>query len=241
MNSHRKLSLVACAVAVLLGSALANADEAVPAIPVPVVGLQAGSYHYATHVSAGGQELDIPSTLEIKDSGTTWSVTETADMPMGQAVDHAELTKPTLNLVRRSAEQGPVSLNFEVATLQLKGDLKVNGQIQALAAPLSSPLIADGPGAAAVIATLPLAEGYKALLAAFNPQTQQLVRTPLTVVATEKIKVAGGEFESWKVELASPLGPTTTLWIAKAERKLIRSVLTAPQLNGGSITMELVP
>jgi hypothetical protein len=241
MSVHRTSSLLACALAVLLSGAIANADEAVPAIPVPVTALRVGSYHYATHVSAGGQELDIPSTLDIKDSGATWSVTETADMPMGQAVDHAELAKPTLSLVRRSAEQGPVSLNFEVADLQLKGDMKVNGQIQSLAAPLSSPLLADGPGAPAVIATLPLADGYKAQLAAFNPQTQQVVRTPLTVVGTEKIKVAGGEFESWKVELASPLGPTTTLWIAKAERKLIKSVLTAPQLNGGSITMELVP
>lgn len=241
MGFNRISSLAACALAVLLGSTVVSAEEAVPAVPVPVAGLQEGSFRFLTHVEAGPQPLDISSTLEIKDSGSTWSVTETANLPMGQAVDHADLAKSTLQLVRRGVQQGPISIVYEIAGSQLKGELQANGQSQALAASLSSPLFADEPGAAAVIATLPLAEGYKAQLASFNPQTQQVVRTPLAVVGTEKVKVAAGEFDCWKVVMTSPLGPETTLWISKEGRRVVKSVVTAPQLNGGSITMELVP
>ena len=52
-----------------------------------------------------------------------------------------------------------------------------------------------------------------------------------------------GTFEAWKVEIASADGEpgTTTIWVAKDTRKVVKTIATLPQMGGAVVTTELQP
>jgi len=107
---------------------------------------------------------------------------------------------------------------------------------------LGGPIFADGAGTHAVIATLPLAEGYTTTFRNFNLQQQKVSLKQLTVLGKEDVTVPAGTFKAWKVELKSAEGEPglTTAWIAVDTRKMVKISATMPQMGGAVLTSELV-
>ena len=175
--------------------------------------------------------------------GNTWVVTDTAKMPMGEAVDVTTVEKGTLAPVKRTIRQGPVSIEVAFANGKATGTMAMGAEPKPVSADLGGPLFAEGTAAHVSIAALPLAEGYTATYRNFDVQKQKAVLKQAKVAGAEEVKVAAGTFQAWKVELTSAEGEpgATTLWVDKATRKVVKTSSTLPQMGGAVVTTELQP
>lgn len=215
-------------------------DTSAVGVPVPAVDLQPASLRYAARLEIGQQKMEMSVASEIRDDGATWVVTDTAQTPMGAAVDSVVLEKGSLLLKKRTIDQGPVSIVLTVDGGKVTGEMKMQGQSRPIAADLESGLFADGAGAHAVLATLPLAEGYTTAFRNFDVQAQKVKVMQLVVAGSETITVPAGEFDSWKVEVTDTAsGGTTTIWVAKSSRTVVKLSAVLPQMNGAVMTQEL--
>jgi hypothetical protein len=148
-----------------------------PTVGVPKVAadLREGSLSYRAKVEVAGKVIELTQSFGIKSDGNTWIVTETASMPGNTVTDRTVLEKGSLVLRKRSVWQGPVTVEFEVKDNKAVGEIKMSGQVMAIAIDLGGPLFADGAGAYQVVGTLPLAEGY-ATRQEPDLQTQKVTR-----------------------------------------------------------------
>jgi dipeptidyl aminopeptidase/acylaminoacyl peptidase len=209
--------------------------------PKLAVDLSAGTSNYKGALEVGGQTIPITMTREIKEAGGTWVVTESAVLPMVTITDVSTLEKGSLVLRKRSINQGPLVVELEVKDNKASGTMTMNGQSRPIAVDTGGALFADGAGANAVIAALPLAEGYTVTFRNFDVQSQQVKVKQLKVAGAEKVTIASGTFDTFKVEITSADGEggKTTLWIARDSRKVVKTAATLPQLNGATMAMEL--
>jgi hypothetical protein len=137
--------------------------------------------------------------------------------------------------------QGPVNIDLKVADGKMSGEMKMGGQAKPVSADLGGELFADGAGAALVLATLPLADGYTTTFRNFNLLTQKTRAMQLTVNGSEQVTVPAGSFDTFRVDVASPDdGTKLTLWVSKSSRQVVRSTVSSPQLPGGTVTSELL-
>jgi dipeptidyl aminopeptidase/acylaminoacyl peptidase len=209
--------------------------------PKPAIDLSAGTSNYKGVLEVAGQTIPITLTRVIKEEGGTWVVTESAVLPMGTLSDASTLEKGSLVLRKRTINQGPIVVELEVKDNKATGTMTMNGQSRPIAVDTGGALFADGAGATAVMAALPLADGYTVTFRNFDVQSQQVKVKQLKVVGTEKVTIAVGTFDTFKVEITSAEGEggKTTLWIAKDSHKVVKTAATLPQLNGATIAMEL--
>ena len=121
------------------------------------------------------------------------------------------------------------------------GTMAMNGQSKPIDVDLGGALFADGAGTHAVIAALPLAEGYQATFRNFDVQSQKVALKQIKVVGVEDVTVPAGTFKAWKVEQSSAEGEpgATTIWIATDSRKVVKVSATLPQMGGAVLTSEL--
>jgi len=216
-----------------------KSDAAAVKTPTPASDLAPGSWAYAAKISMGGQSMDLATTLSVVDAGSTWTVTEGASTPMGEAIDTATLEKGTLRLLKRSITQGQVSIVFEVKDGKAVGQMSMGGKAQPIDAALGGPLFADGAGANEVMARLPLADGYTASFLNFDVQTQKPMVRQLKVAGAERVTVPAGEFDCIKVEVSGDDGAQTTLWVARDTRRVVKASATSPRMQGATMTAEL--
>lgn len=207
--------------------------------PKPAVDLHAGKLSYKAQIEAGGQTIPMTVTTEIKDENGAWVATSTAELPMGTVMDVTTIEKGSLQLRKRSVQQGPLNFDFEVKDNKLTGTLNMNGQGSSLNTDLGGPLFGDGAGGYEVIASLPLAADYTASFRNYDVQKQQVTMKQLKVVGLESVTVPAGTFNAYKVEITDADGGKTTIWVEKESRKVLKLTATLPQLNGATITSEL--
>ncbi len=218
----------------------APVDPSAVGVPTPAVDLAPGTFAYAARLEIGQQKMEMAVSSEIREEQGRWVVTDTAQTPMGAAVDTVVLEKGTLLLRKRTINQGPVNIELAVEGGKLTGEMTMQGQSRPIAADLESGLFADGAGSHAVLATLPLADGYTTAFRNFDVQAQKVKIMQLAVAGSETVTVPAGEFDSWKVEVAdSASGATTTFWVSKADRKVVKLSAVLPQMNGAVMTQEL--
>jgi dipeptidyl aminopeptidase/acylaminoacyl peptidase len=216
-----------------------KSDAASVKTPAPASDLAPGSWAYAAKISMGGQSMDLGTTLSVVDAGSTWTVTEGASTPMGEAVDTATLEKGTLRLLKRSITQGQVSIVFEVKDGKAVGQMSMGGKAQPIDVALGGPLFADGAGANEVMARLPLADGYTASFLNFDVQSQKPMVRQLKVAGAERVTVPAGEFDCVKVDVSGDDGAQTTLWVARDTRRVVKASTTSPRMQGATMTAEL--
>ncbi len=111
-----------------------------------------------------------------------------------------------------------------------------------MSADLGGVLFADGAGANDVIAALPLADGYATTFRNFDVMRRVVKPRALKVTGSEKVTVPAGSFDAWKVEItpAEGTGETTVLWVNKADRRVVKITNVLPEMNGATVTAELV-
>jgi len=216
-------------------------DNGAVGVPKPAVDLQAGEYRYVAKVAMGSQQMALKISTVIKDENGVWNVVDTVETPMGAATDSATLEKGSLQVKKRLAKQGPMSVDMSFENGTMTGTLTMNGPAKPITAEMGGPVFADGPGALQAIATLPLADGYTTTFRNFDMQKQKLRLMQLKVTGAESVTVPAGTFEAWKVELSSAEGgpEKSTLWVAKDVRKPVKSSTVMAQMGGAVMTSEL--
>jgi dipeptidyl aminopeptidase/acylaminoacyl peptidase len=222
---------------------LAKKVEVASTAPAPNAPLTPGTVTYKGSLSVQGQTIPMDITRVVKDSAGSWIVTEATVMPMMTANDVATIDKGTLALRKRVIQQGPASVVVAFADNKASGKMSMNGQDRPIAADLGGSLFADGPGANDVIATLPLAEGYATTFRNFDVMGQKVKLRQLKVAGSEKVTVPAGSFDAWKVEITPAdggSGESTTLWVDKASRRVVKISSVIPEMNGATATAELV-
>ena len=221
---------------------LAKKAEVAPSAPKPAVDLKAGSSTYKARLEAGGQTIPMDMTNTIKEENGKWIATQTSQMPMGTISDEATIDKGTLLLRKRVVNQGPAIIEVSFADNKATGKMSMNGQERPITADLGGVLFADGAGANEVIAALPLAEGYSTTFRNFDLMSQKVATRQLKVTGSEKVTVPAGSFDAWKVVITPAdggNGETTTLWVEKGTRRVVKMVTVIPQMNGAIATAEL--
>jgi dipeptidyl aminopeptidase/acylaminoacyl peptidase len=214
--------------------------EAAAASPRPAVPIALGLFSYKAVIAVGGQSMNLDVTTEIKDDAEGIVCVDSATTPAGNVVDRGTLDKATLVLRKRSTSQGPTQVEFTVKDGKLTGAIKSGEQSRPFSVDVPGELFGDGPGAYQVLATLPLAVGYKATFRNFDVQSQRVRVVSLEVVGSESVTVPAGTFDAFKVELSSGGdGGRTTMWVAKDSRKVAKFVGVRPQMQGATITTEL--
>ncbi len=216
-------------------------DTASVGTPKPAVDLAPSTVNFKATIAVNGQTIPMDITSVVKDENGAWVVSDTAKTPMGDMLDTTTLEKGTLIVKKRSVTQGPVVVTLEFADDKATGTMTMNGQTKPVSADLGGALFADGAGTHAVIAALPLAEGYHATFRNFNVQSQKVALKQLKVVGVEEITVPAGTFKAWKVEQSSAEGEpgATTIWVATDSRKVVKISATLPQMGGAVLTSEL--
>jgi dipeptidyl aminopeptidase/acylaminoacyl peptidase len=217
--------------------------EATAGAPKPAVDLNAGTFHYKATIAAGAQTIPLTTTTEIKEDGTNWIATETADTPFGKIVDISTIEKGSLALKHRSISQQGVVIELDFKDNKATGTMTANGETKPISVDVGGVVFADGGGAFDVIARLPLAAGYATTFRNFDVEKQKLEIRQLKVVATESVTVPAGTFDAYKVEsvAADDEANKQTVWIAKDSHKVVKISATLPSLGGALLTSELVP
>jgi dipeptidyl aminopeptidase/acylaminoacyl peptidase len=219
------------------------ADTAKVGVPKVVASLTPGTTSYQGKIEAGGQTVPLSITQTIEDKGSSWVVTGTAKMPTGDAVDVTTLDKATLVPQKRSIKQGPATMELTFTGGKATGTVAMGGEPKPVSVDLGGDLFADGVGAYESIAALPLADGYGTTFRNFDVRQQKVQLKQAKVTGTESVTVPAGTFPAWKVEITSAEGEpgSTTLWIARDTRAVVKTVTAVPEMGNAVVTMEMLP
>lgn len=218
-------------------------DTASVGAPVPAHALIARSLNYDVKIALGAQQMALKMNSTIEKSTVGYKAVETMETPGGPMTDTAMLAEKTLQPISRSFAQGPISVDVKFADSKATGKMSMNGQDKPIDAATGGPTFADGPGAAEVLAALPLAEGYKTTFRRFDVQSGKPKVLQLEVLRSEEVKVPAGSFDAWVVSISSAEGgpDKSTIWIAKQDRKAVKIDAILPQMGGAKMTSELLP
>lgn len=210
-------------------------------LPKPAIALRPFSATYQSKIEVAGQSISFSSNLTIREEGNALMASETATLPMGEISDATVLDKDTLAVTKRTIKQGPLAVELTFKENKASGTMNLGGQARPISADLGGPLFADGAGAAAVLATLPLGEGYSTTFRNFDVQRQKVRLMQAKVIGVETVTVPAGTYEAFKLEVTSAEGDPdkTTIWIAKDSRRVVKIVATLPQLGGATLTSSL--
>ena len=210
----------------------ANADS-VP--PKPVADLKAEKVTMSAKIAVSGQELPLSIVSETKEENGNWMVTDTVQTPQGDITETTIVEKGTLFLKKRTINQAGTIIEFAVKDGKAVG---TNGG-KPFSVDLGGELFADGAGTFNVIATLPLAEGFSTTVRNFDVDKQVVEMRNIKVVGTEKVTVAAGTFDTFKVESVSANNPAdkTIAWISK-DRVFVKLESVLVNLGGAMLTAE---
>jgi dienelactone hydrolase len=224
--------------------ALSKAVEAATVgVPEVVASFHPGSVSYKGRIEAGGQTIPMSITQTFEEKDGVWVVTGTAKMPMGDALDVTTFDKTTLVTRKRSIKQGPAVIELSFEAGKATGTMTFGGEPKPVSVDLGGELFADGVGGHDALAALPLADGYSATFRNFDLRQQKVRLKQVKVEGSEDVTVPAGTFQAWKVEIVSAEGEpgTTTVWVAKDSRKVVKTVATVPEMGGAVVTNELQP
>jgi len=218
-------------------------DPATVGAPKPAVDLAPNTVNYKAAINANGQMVNLDIAVTVKEEGGSWVATEVAKTPMGDVTDQTTLEKGSLVVKKRSIKQGPMAIDVSFDNNKATGTMARGDQSKPVDADLGGVIFADGAGTHEVIATLPLAEGYETTFRNFNLQTQKVDMRQLKVIGAEQVTVPAGTFTAWKIEVSSATGDpgSSTVWVAKDSRKVVKITATLPSMGGATLVSELQP
>jgi hypothetical protein len=165
-------------------------------------------------------------------------VVETAaETPMGATTDLYVLDAASLRPRSREVHQGPATILVEYGDDAITGKLSAGPQEMPIEQELEAPVFGGDGALHAVIAALPLTEGYKTTLRTFEVGMQQRVRVwSVAVAGSESTEVPAGSYETWKVEVEAldGEGGDQAVWVTReTPRMVVRSESDLPAAMGG--------
>lgn len=230
-----------CAAALSVLTLLVTGAAAGQDLPTPAHALHVGTSSYLVTVGMNGQQMEMNVTHDIEDVDAGWRVTETAEGPMGQAVDVEVLHQDALTPITRTVTQGPMSIELSFSDSTVGGRISMQGSEQPVNVELEGPIYSDGAAANLVIAALPLAENYHAEYQTLDLMQQRRRRMQVSVAGTDSVAVPAGSFQAFRVEISSAEGAdgSTTLWVDRDTRLVVKAEAYVPELDGATLTSEL--
>lgn len=221
---------------------LSNKVKTAAGAPEPASPLQAGIYKYQAKLALGGQQIPLNLSTTVKEENGSWIITDVVETPIGPSSDIGTFDKSALILRKREVKQGQNTLiSIDFTDSKATGTMNMGAGPLPVSVDMDGPLFGDGPGAAQVIACLPLAEGYTATFRNLDLQKQKMRPMALKVAASDKVTVPAGTFDTYRVELSSDGDANnTTIWIAKDSRKVVKRSQAVPLAGGATMTAELL-
>jgi dipeptidyl aminopeptidase/acylaminoacyl peptidase len=210
-------------------------------LPMPDAAPKPGTYNYKASIAAGGQNIALGISTEIRDENGSWTFVDTVKSPMGDAVDKAIVEKGSLLIRSRSVNQGPMSLETTYAGKSVTGKMTMGGKDTPISVDLGGPAFAEAAGAPFVIGCLPLKEGYSVTFRNFDLQKQKVKLLQLKVAASDQVTVPAGSFDAYRVEVTNPedAAEKVTYWIAKDTRSVVKMAAVMPSMGGATLSAEL--
>ena len=215
--------------------------------PKPAVPLTPATMTYRATITLGLQTREMTVTTEIKDDPGGWLITDTAVTPAtataqrGTVTDSVLVEKTTLLLKKRTVTQDPNRIEYEIKDGKAIGQVLVMGETRPFSVDLGGDLFNDAAGIYQTLATLPFAPGYRIAFRTFDVQVQRVRTVQLQLLGTESVTVPAGTFDAFKIELSTADdGAKTTVWVVKDSRKVAKIVGVRPQLQGATLTSELL-
>ncbi len=205
--------------------------------------LRAGVGKYAASVVMGERKMNMSTVSTLKEEDGAWHASEVFSTAGGEMLDSTVLAKDTLAVQRRVVKQGRLLYQFDVKDGKAVGTLTMNGQERLIDIALPGPLFADGAGGPQALGTLPLAAGYKAVFYNLDMMKLKVKTMELEVTGEEKVTVAGGEFDAWKVVVSSEADGNLKInfWIDTKSRRFLKSTVVSAAMGGAQVTVELQP
>lgn len=208
--------------------------------------LKPDTLKYNVSFTMGGQKMNMAITRTLQkathENMDIWRIIEQTSGAMGAATDTLDLDAGTLLPLRRSAQQGPATVKVVFSPTEVVGGIAAGGRDMPINAKLASPVLSEGAGVEIPVCTLPLAEGYKAMVSQFEVMGGKARTMALKVAGLEKVTVGSRAFDAFKVEITPTDGEAggSTLWIAKDSRRVVKTESKLPaQMGGGTVTAEL--
>jgi dipeptidyl aminopeptidase/acylaminoacyl peptidase len=227
---------------------LADELDTARILPLPAVEpsrLAKGEFGYETTLSMGEQEMKIPAqrlieTAEVDDQSVI-RIFSTSQGPMGEASDELLLDAENLRPISRSVNQAGASINVSFGSQEVSGSIEAGGQTIPISIDLDAPIFAGESALEAVLASLPLSEGYRTSLRVAEVGAQQRVRFfSVEVQGSETVEVPAGSFEAWRiaVEALDNEGGDQTLWLDQADPRATLKIngRLPPQMGGMAYT-----
>ena len=200
---------------------------------------------YRQTINMAGQSLAMDVSVEwsrsTRNGQEVWRVATTFDFPMGQATDIVFLRIDSLRPVHRVIERGPISINLDFSDDAVTGAVTMpGGNTMALDVSIEGPILGHMETALAV---MPLEPGFETRVEMFDPNTRQLQRTDIEVVAAESVKTPAGTFDVYRLDVAGTDGNGISgkSWVTRTKPHLaVKSEATLPPMAGvGNMVMEL--
>ena len=213
----------------------------------PGVNPATGTWKYKTRIVQPDSTYTSASSMTIKDNGNSWTATTTFESSDGAVTDDSTLEKGTLFLREESfkhfAKPGrpwSVTIQLKFSDSKVTGSSnRVNGHDKVVEVDLSGPLISK-----AMIGFLPLANGYSTTVRTWDVQVLKERHLQVKVIGMEKVTVAAGRFDAYRLELTPAEGGSDkeTIWIARDSHMTVKASQVEVLGGGTSITnSELVP
>ena len=204
--------------------------------------IKAGSWSYASTLTANGQSQSFGvRTITLSPAryrnADAWLLLDTQQNPMGSATDSLFLARGDLASIRRvtrlAAPMGEMVLSMDFTADSVTGSLSMGGQTQPVAMGNVRGAVVGDAVVLALLAALPLADGWKATLPILNPQTRGSVPLALAVTGSEKVTLPLGTFDAWVLSVEAG-GTVATYHVAKGG-PVLKIVATVPQLGGARV------
>lgn len=223
--------------------------EAAKTAPLPAVDtshLKPSKLEYSSKAAVRGQEIDMKVAVgcskAMRGDKSVWRIISEQSGAMGAATDTFDVDLKTLLPVYRGAKQAGATVSVNFSKTAINGAINAQGRDMPLSSDLAAPVFGDGSALDVVLASLPLAAGYKTTLRTFDILSQSIKIMSLEVIGVEEVTVPAGTFEAFKVELknmdAEPGGGT--IFISTEGGHKVRSVMQLPAMvGGGTMTSEL--
>ncbi|MBI3210867.1 MAG: prolyl oligopeptidase family serine peptidase [Candidatus Solibacter usitatus] len=209
------------------------------AVAKPSRALSAGVYSFVANISLGAQKISMKQTTEIKEDGGNWSITEKTSSQMGESVDTALLDRNSLAQRKRTIKQGPAAIEMTSTDSKISGSFAMGGAPKTFEEETGGPLFSE-TGIGFILGALPLTDDYEAIFRGFDAMKMKPKVTQLKVAGSEKVTVAAGTFDAFKVEANAEDGSSSaTYWIDKATRKPVKMSSVLAQMGGATLVAEL--
>lgn len=219
-------------------------DAGAAFVALDASGVKAGVWSYSSTMSRDGQTVALGErTLAVMPAADgarpAWLIVDRIEAGGQTVADSLYVSRDSLQPLRRVAGMGPMTIRNAFTADSITGSqgMPNAGLPIALARP---PALMVNSGMLETAFTLvPLRLGWHTtvhqLLA--GPAGTTLVPVNLEVTGEDTVTVSGAPVDSWRLE-ATAGGAEQTIWLAKADRRLVRMRSTLAQMQG--VTYETV-